>query len=709
MALLGKIRKHSWLLIVALGLALLSFVIDPKILSNLTGKDPNIIGKVDGEEINHQEYIDQINFQRQFRRDLPATFLSSQAWENLVDEKLLNQQAEKLGIETSEKDFWNAISKHSIYSQVPYFQDKKGNFNTNKFKFYLTNLEKTAKNNPQASEEYKLWTYQKQLIPKQLLVSQYLEMPIHGLNTTIAEATLNYQAKNASAKIDYILLSYAEYEKKYKLSIKDEEILTYIKTHAPRYKRPATRDLGLVIFPSQSSPEDIETIKKQVDSLAEEFKTTTNDSLFTSIHSEIPYNSNYYTETSLPPFLKDFVKNAHIGDIYGPTRQENVYIMTKLTGKEMRSEATRSSHILITYKGAIRSSSNRSKEEAKKIADTLYATIKSDPTQFKILTQKSDDPSTTQNKGSLGWTNNNAQELIPQYQKFLNENPKGAIGIAETPLGYHIIQIDDKSPLKPAYQLVIILKSINPSKKTETTLYSNATRFIQENNKASLSTLINNARKKGYQNVISRDIVISQPNIKELNSDSDGEIIRWAFDEKRKPGQTKLFTTSNKDYIIAYISDIQSEGLATIEKIKDKVTPILKKKKLTKILFNNIQKHSGKDLEGLAAVFSKKVKKANVINFNNPTIQEIGREPKVIGAAFGLPLKQISKPIAGEQGVFIIHTSERIKAPKISDYTQEIQANNALLRRKSIEAILKALKDKAKIEDYRNKLFEKNP
>ncbi|XCI75028.1 MAG: peptidylprolyl isomerase [Flavobacteriales bacterium] len=708
MALLGNIRKHSWLLIVAIGLALLAFVIDPKALSNLAGKDLNIIGKVDDEEINHQEYIDQINFQRQFSRDLPETFLRTQAWKNLVDEKLLIQQAKKLGIETSEKDFWNTLAKQSIYSQVPYFQDKKGNFNTAKFKSYLTNLKKVVKNNPQAAEEYKLWTYQKQFIPKQLLISQYLEMPIHGLNTTTAEATLNYQAKNASAKIDYILLPYAEYEKKYKISIKNEDIATYVKTHAPRYKRPATRDLGLVILPSQASPKDIETIKKQVDSIAAEFKTTTNDSIFASTHSESPYNSNYHTETSLPPFLKDFVKNAHVGDVYGPIREENAYIMTKLTGKKMRSEATQSSHILISHKGATRSSATRSKEEAKKITDSLYATIKADPTQFEILTQKSDDPNAAQNKGSLGWTNNNGQELIPQYQKFLNENHKGTIGIAETPFGYHIIRIDDKSPLKPVYQLAIILKSINPSKKTETKLYTNATRFIQENNKASLSVLINNARKKNYQNVISKDIVVSQSNIKELNSDSDGEIIRWAFDEERKPGQTKLFTTSHGDHIIAYLSSIQVKGLATVEKVKDEVTLILKKQKLAKLLSDDIQKYSRKNLEGLAAAFSKEVKKADAINFNNPTIQGIGREPKVIGASFGLPLKQLSKPIAGEQGVFIIRTSRRRKAPKISDYTQEIQANNALLRRNPMETILKALKDKAKIEDYRNKLFDKN-
>lgn len=708
MALLGKIRKHSWLLILTIGVAFLAFVIDPKMLSNFMGKDPNIIGKVDGEEILRQEYIEQLNFQKQFRQNLPEAFLSVQAWENLVDEKLLTRQAKKLGIQTSEKDFWDTLVKQSIYSQISYFQDNNGKFSTAKFKSYLANLEKTAKKDPQAAEELKLWTYQKQLIPKQLLARQYLEIPVNGVNTTIVEAALKHQSKYASVNIDYILFPYSEYEKKHKIRIKEEEVAAYIKAHEALYKREDSRDLSLVLFPAQASPEDLDAIKKQIDSLASEFRTTANDSVFVSTHSEIPYNPSYHTEDSLPPFLKDFIKNASVGSIYGPTRQENAYIIAKLTGKEMRSESTKSSHILIAYKGATRSSTTRSKGEAKKMAESFYARIKSNPAQFEALSQKSDDPTSVQNKGNLGWTKNNAQGLVPEYQKFLNENPKGAIGIAETPFGYHIIRIDNKSPLKPSYQLAIVLKSINPSKKTESELYTNATRFIQENDKASKNTFINNARKKGYLNVISKDIKVSQHFIGELNSDSDLEIIRWAFDKGRKLGQTKLFTTSNGDYIIAYLSAIQSEGLATVEKVKNEIIPILKRQKLVKLLSDEVKKRPEKDLDKLATALSGEVKKADSLILENPILQGVGKEPKVAGAAFSLPLKHLSKPIAGEQGIFIIRANTRIKAPKITDYTQEIQIGKSILQRVSMEAILKALKNKAKIEDYRNKFSEKN-
>ncbi|XOD66576.1 MAG: peptidylprolyl isomerase [Flavobacteriales bacterium Tduv] len=707
MALLGKIRKHSWLLILAIGLALLAFVVDPKIFSYFMRKDPNIIGKVDGEDILRQEYVEQINFQKKFRQNLPEAFLNVQAWENLVDEKLLTRQAEKLGIQTGEKDFWKTLARKSIYSQVPYFQEKNGNFSTAKFKFYLSNLEKTAKKDKQASEELKLWAYQKQLIPKQLLAEQYLKMSVNGLNTTIVEAELSHQAKHTSVNIDYIFFPYSEYEKKNKISIKDEEVAAYINAHKARYKRSASRDLSLVLFPAQASPEDLDAIKKQVDTLASKFRTTINDSLFVSTHSEIPYNPSYHTEDSLPSFLKNFIKNASVGNIYGPTRKENAYIIAKLTGKKMRSESTKSNHILIAYKGSTRSSATRSKEQAKKIAERFYATIKANPNQFEALSQKSDDPSAIQNKGSLGWTKNNEKGLVPEYQKFLNENPKGAIGIIETPFGYHIIRIDDKSPLKPSYQLAIILKSINPSKKTEAVLYTNATRFLQENYKVNQSTFINNARKKRYLNVISKEVTANQPIIGELNSDS--EIIRWAFDEGRNPGQTKLFTTPNGDYIVVYLSAIQSEGLASVEKVKNEVISILKKQKLAKIVFDDVKKSQEKDLEGLASALSREIKKTDSIIFENAILQGIGKEPKVVGAAFALPLKHISTPITGEQGVFIIRANTRIEAPKVTDYTQEIQVNNSILQKISIEAILKTLKDKAKIEDYRNKFSETNP
>ena len=49
MAILGEIRKRSWLLVGVIALALLAFLVNPDTIDKVFGKNPNILGKVNGE------------------------------------------------------------------------------------------------------------------------------------------------------------------------------------------------------------------------------------------------------------------------------------------------------------------------------------------------------------------------------------------------------------------------------------------------------------------------------------------------------------------------------------------------------------------------------------------------------------------------------------------------------------------------------------
>ena len=60
MAILGEIRKRSWLLVGVIALALLAFLVNPDTIDKVFGKNPNILGKVNGEEITRDELNDQL-------------------------------------------------------------------------------------------------------------------------------------------------------------------------------------------------------------------------------------------------------------------------------------------------------------------------------------------------------------------------------------------------------------------------------------------------------------------------------------------------------------------------------------------------------------------------------------------------------------------------------------------------------------------------
>lgn len=118
-------------------------------------------------------------------------------------------------------------------------------------------------------------------------------------------------------------------------------------------------------------------------------------------------------------------------------------------------DSARVRHILVSYRGAERNdpSITRTKEQAKKRADSIAAVIRSGNVRMEdIVEQFTDDPgSKSGNKGDYGW--------FTQQSGFINEfkdagfnNPVGATVVIETSFGYHIIQVLDKTkPIVKSY------------------------------------------------------------------------------------------------------------------------------------------------------------------------------------------------------------------------------------------------------------------
>ena len=65
MAVLGEIRRRPWVLIGFIAIALLAFLVNPESINKVFGKNPNIMGKVNGEEITRDEYNDQLMMMQQ--------------------------------------------------------------------------------------------------------------------------------------------------------------------------------------------------------------------------------------------------------------------------------------------------------------------------------------------------------------------------------------------------------------------------------------------------------------------------------------------------------------------------------------------------------------------------------------------------------------------------------------------------------------------
>nr|WP_314493020.1 peptidylprolyl isomerase [uncultured Chryseobacterium sp.] len=706
MAILGQIRSRPWLLMGMIALALLAFLVNPESLDKVFGKNPDILGKVNGEKITREEYNDQLFVlqQQAEQQQQPKNGLEEQAWQLLVQSKLVKQQFEKMGFEMTDDLFWNQLQYDQMFAQNQQLFDEKGNFKLQELKKEIETLQNT---NP---EGYNQWLKTRKTIEYRIMARQVFANVSAGITTGKKEAEELMKERDQLADIDFVKVDYASYLQKNKIKVTTEDLSNYIKQHPVMFKTEPSRNLGVVFFPSQPSSADDAAVLKDITKIysvgtdesggKENFTNTTNDSMFVATNSDIPFNNQYVSSSQMPQGLKGKIETAAIGQTFGPYKEQNLYVVSKLIDKKKASDSATSSHILIAYKGAERSTATRTKEAAKKIADSLLSEIKGSPSKFEADLKLSDEPNAVERKGSVGWTTSQSQ-FAPEYLDFLRKNDVGNIGLAETSFGYHIIKVDDK---KLAYKVAHLVKAIKPSEATEAVVDKNSRRFIQQVQGKSFNDFVNIAKKSNYQYSNAKSAKRFDGQLQGLGTDKDGEIIAWAFDKKREKGDSEIFTVDGTgDKIVVYLNGKQEKGLADPESVRDQIETVVQNKLAAKQISDKIGKATS--LDQVAKTFAT-TKQSAQVNLLNPSVAG-SMEPKVAGAAFGIKKGAVSNAIEGGTGVYVlVKKNETInKQPgDAKQFTESISQRNAGMFG---QAWLKSLQDNADIDDYRIEIWSK--
>ncbi|MFY1047943.1 peptidylprolyl isomerase [Chryseobacterium sp. GP-SGM7] len=708
MAILGQIRSKPWLLMGVIALALLAFLVNPDSIDKVFGKNPDVLGKVNGEKITREEYNDQLFVlqQQAEQQQQPKTGLEEQAWQLLVQSKLVKQQFEKMGFEMTDDLFWNQIQYDQMFAQNQQLFDEKGNFKLQELKKEVETLQNT---NPEA---YSQWLKTKKTIEYRIMARQVFANISTGITTGKKEAEELMKERDQLADIDFVKVDYASYLQKNKIKVSTEDLKKYIDQHPVQFKTEPSRNLGIAFFPSLPSAADEAAVQKDITKIfsggtdasdgKENFQNTTNDSMFVMANSDMPYNNAYVQANQLPQGLKGKIETAAIGQVFGPYKEQNLYVLSKLIDKKP-SDSTLSNHILISYKGAERSTATRSKEEAKKIADSLMAVIKANPAKFAEGLKLSDEPGAAERNGSVGWTTPQSQ-FAPGYLAFLANNPKGTTGLAETNFGYHIINIEDKKSGAMGYKIAHIVKTIKPSEATEADVDKKARRFIQQIQGKSFNDFVNIAKKSNYQYSNAKTAKRFDGQLQGLGTDKDGEIIAWAFDKKREKGDTEFFTVEGTgDKIVVYLNGKQEKGLADPESVREQIETVVQNKMAAKQIAEKIGKAGS--LDQVAKTFAT-TKQSAQVNMLNPSVAG-AMEPKVAGAAFGIAKGKTSNPIEGGTGVYVIVKKNETVNKQPGDakqFTESVtQRNQGMFG----QSWLKSLQDNADIDDYRIEIWSK--
>jgi peptidyl-prolyl cis-trans isomerase D len=169
------------------------------------------------------------------------------------------------------------------------------------------------------------------------------------------------------------------------------------------------------------------------------------------------------------------------------------------------------------------------------------------------------------------------------------------------------------------------------------------------------------------------------------------------------------------EFVVLKVTNVTPAGTRPFNQVKKQIkTTVIaqKRKSLTRKKVEGLLQKGNENLKALAKAAGKKVQTAKSVSMNDVNLPGSGREPVVIGAAFGLKKGIMSKPVEGTNAVYVLKVTERQDAnpKKMSSKTadkirrQLQQQKNAVFA----QVWLKQLKARAKIVDNRSKLLRKS-
>jgi peptidyl-prolyl cis-trans isomerase D len=700
MAVLQKIRQRSGLLLLAIGFALLAFVVQDLFTKGFKSQSKDV-GTINGKDISFEEFrIKVANAEKSGQNGQPISQIqaANQMWDQEVAIALISDQFEKAGIRTSENNIIEIFKKDPNIGQNPAFLNQLGKFDLAKFKEFF-------KSNPEQAKAFQDRQTDAEINAKYQVYSTMIKA---GLYATNADGKFKYKLEADKINFDYVSVLYSTV-KDSDVKVTDADILEYMKKNEKRFKSEETREIEYVLIEDKPSASDEAEMKAKINGLLAgsvvynketgvndtlpSFKAAANVAEFVGENSDKPYDSTYVSKQELPAEHADNLFALPAGEIYGPYINGNYYCLSKAMGRKAGAKA-KASHVLISWEGTKVPSKKekRTKEQAKAKADILLAQALANPSSFMMLALTNSDDSSAQQGGDLGYFA--PGQMVKPFNDFVFNSPVGKIGLVETEFGYHIINVTDK---QDAIRLATVAQKIEPSEVTTNEIYTKATKFEMDANS-----------NKDFAAVAKAAKLTVNPAVKAKAMDeafgvvgNQRQIVKWAYTSDTNIGDVKRFEVVNVGNVIARLKKINEKGLMTVEDAKPSVEGILKnKKKAEKI----IAKMKGASLETIAAANATTVQNAPAASVENSVLANVGAEPKVVGAAFGTPANKVSAPIEGNSGVYVVKAKSLTKAPKLpkyDDYVAKLKAANA----QGAGRVFPALKNDAKIDDNRLEFY----
>lgn len=717
MAVIGRIRKHSVILLTIVALALLAFIVgDLKKPGNKVYSNFISIGKT---KISYLEYDEKYNHYHDLLRQQNGGNLSHEeeyqlrdnVYNELVDSVTLYEQMRALGITVTADEIRDLVAGENpnMYARR-FFSDANGNYSSQLAQGFLDNMSQYDSNVVKAYMDLERY------IEKDALNNKYFNLLAKGAYTPKALVDMSIDEDQTSSELLLVQLPYASVSDD-KAEVSDKEMRQWYEENKYRFQQDEEwRNLEYVMFPIEPSAADLTTIESEFRAQFEEFKTAESPRNFISRMVDSRYDSTYYKQGVLPAGLDSVVFGMPVGSFVEPFVDADYWYFAKLLNAKIRPDSINVSFIFVSKYGM--QNAQRKEAESAKIADSAYRELMAGADFYDVATKRSDIPMAQMPDSGRIWMMDGSVERffidgspIQMFFDTLYTRTPGSVVRVEYPVGTYIFRVNASTSFSPKVQLAIGRKQISASSETIDDIESAANNFAngtatyeQFDQKVTAEKL----NRRSFERASATCYTVPG-----LDPTSSREVVRWAYDKDTKKGDVSNVFSFENSFVVVTLKDIYPKGYASYDMVKPYVETMARRDKKAGILLKSLEDEMAKtsDLAKIASKFEVGVDTVNV-RFADRNLGHYGAEAEVIGRLFGTAEANKNLVSKGEMGVYVLCPTsfsypEAMKASGDRSELQEsmTERQNMMFQQQLQQGLTATLRKMYKLSDYRAKVF----
>jgi parvulin-like peptidyl-prolyl isomerase len=672
---------------------------------NLLGlrEDRMLFAKVNNEEITYQQFEQAVEQQAaQMRQqnngkdidDATMQQIRDQVWNGLITQTITKEAMEKYNITVSDKEILDWIYNRPEQLPDPIkrnFLDSAGVFNVAGYQQAL---------GMKTKEATQFWS-QVETYLRDVLKSEKLQAVLtSGVRVTEGEVLQKYKDDKIIANISYTGLDLSAITDTSMNNPSNDELRRYYDAHKEDFKVDESVKFKYVVFSDAATAEDTLATKKLLEVLLKDFKTAAleDSSLIRLVNdnSSTPFSDTYQKPNALGSDATKFLFTAKPGDVSDVIIGNDGYkVLRLIDSKEGEDTYVNVSHILVNF--------GTDTAAAKKKAEDIFRRVKAGEDINTLAEQLSDEPSAKTAKGDLGWFTKGA--MVKEFEEAaFNAKDGEIVGPVKTQFGFHVMQVKGKS--KKEFKVAEIKKAVTAGARTKDIAKKKAESFYLDVDKgANIDTL---AKQLNLVATTTPD-VLKDGFIP--GAGQNKKLMKLALDNKPK----KVFepVKIQGGYGVYELIEKTPAGYRNFDSIKTTMVKpkVVEQKKFAvlKQMANDLRaKIQNNDIKSLGTLTPPSlVETADSVSVSKPA-PKIGQDFAVSDAIFSMKQGEISQPIRGTKGYYIIQLNS-VTPFNNEEYLKSFkEIRDGLLSQKKqsiVQDWLTKMQNEADIIDNRDRFF----